>query len=107
MRSLLETLKVLDAPDPNPSGTASTLISSARSLANTGLRTQAQREKFVKGNILIGNIYKMVAETLKFTEKPIGAAMARKSLTQATKQKRSPSLGGFGAAGAINVLADR
>lgn len=107
MRGLVEAMKVVDAPDPNPSGTGSAIARLGAKLGREAARGQAQRERLVKGRIMVANIYRAIATVMRSAEKTTGRASANRAVTQKLSPRKSPSLGGFGSSAATNALVPR
>lgn len=107
MRELVETLKVLDWKDPNPSGTGAAIARLAPKLAGEAARGQGTRERLVKGRILIANVYRALGTYFKTLEKSAGRMETNRAVSQTLTPKAPPSAGGFGSAGAVNALVPR
>lgn len=102
MRKLAAALDVVAAPDPNPSGSGTAVRNIFSKLTQTTLESQSQREKFVKGNILIGNMWRLLAKSIPFFEKMAGGGTVHKATSQQIARRRIPHPGA-GMGGAIGA----
>ncbi|MDH3195756.1 MAG: hypothetical protein OEL78_05530, partial [Hyphomicrobiales bacterium] len=90
----------------NPSQTGFTVMRFFPKAVRETLGSIAQREKFVKGNIIKGNILRFLAQYIKVFDKPAGTVVARDAVSQQMRSRVTPSLAGYatGPAGAANVF---
>lgn len=105
IKRLGQALTILARDHPNPPKSGLVVRSLMPNLVAEGLETQAKRELFSKHNVLMSRIYRALAKTVKFSvvEKTAGGAAQARATSQNLTPRRTPTLGGFGSAGAVQL----
>jgi len=107
IRKLVEALKVVNAPDPNPSGSGTVVRGIFPELAAQAAETQAKRELFSKHNVLMSRLYNSLAKTIRTPIVKPGSYVANRAKSQQITLRKSPSAGGYGSAIAGSSQEDR
>lgn len=105
MRQFQQSMKAASYKDPQPSKSG-IVMSPMADAAKTVLKGQGERERFVKGNILLANIYRQLARMVPDAagmQDLMGAPLARSATSQTVKRARPPAMGGYAAAAAPSL----
>jgi hypothetical protein len=111
MREYQKAVDEVAYKDPNPAGTATTIMALLKNPSKEAVRTffrvKAQRETFSKHNFMMARFYQLLAKHVPNvfgTKESIGAGLARKAVSQDLTRKAPPSRGFLGGVSAGTIM---